>query len=101
MATATFLYIGLESQARHHGNTRTFPEHQDGFMGIIYDLDHFAALVDQWSAEFEAGGGCYEAVFDYDIVEPLGAWLHGNLTTCTDEEFIAELVRMVAEWNAA
>jgi len=97
MSTATFLYIGLNAQ---RGQTRgkAFPEHTEGFMGVVTELDRFALLLDEWSNHDEALNLPYPGVFDYEITEEMGGWLYSNFS-CTDDQFNAELIRLVAQWR--
>lgn len=89
------------SEAASGGRDASVLQEQVGHIGVADTIASLAAVVGDYlaSPEVTALGGHQPGVFEYEILEPLGKWLHGN-SKCTAHEFRAELNRCFRAWMA-
>lgn len=95
---AIYLMNGYQEACAAAGNASELQE-QRGQLGLAQALANLAAIVDNYlgSADVKALGDGHPGVFEYEILEPLGKWLHAH-STCSPANFKAELDRRFRAW---
>lgn len=89
------------NEAAADGSDPSELQEQVGHIGVADAITRLAGIVGEYLASpyIKALGEHHPGVFEYEILEPLGKWLHGN-SKCTSEEFRAELDRRFRAWMA-
>lgn len=75
--TAVHLYAGLEDE-RLRQEIKSYPnEGSGGFSELVADIaDYAEALEEVWEAEQRTDD--FPTVYDYEVTQPMGAWLYHN-----------------------
>lgn len=93
---AMYMMNGYEAEGRKLNSS----ELQDlsGHLAVADEIARIAAAIHaDLEAEALPVGGEYPGVLEYEVIEPLGAWLHAN-SMCSIEEARGEFARRFVAW---
>jgi hypothetical protein len=93
---AMYLMNGYEAEARALNGS----ELQDlsGHLAVADEIARISAAIHEMlETEALPVGGQYPGVLEYEVIEPLGKWLHAH-SMCTIEEGVAEFARRFEAW---
>lgn len=93
---AMYLMNGYEAEARASASSQL--QELSGHLGVAEEIARIAAEIhEHLETEALPVGVEYPGVLEYDVVEPLGKWLHAN-SMCTLEQARAEFARRFEAW---
>lgn len=94
---AMYLMIGYEAEDRRLNGSEL--QDMSGHLGVADELSRIASTLHEHlqSPEAQALGHDYPGVLEYEVIEPLGQWLHAN-SMCTIEQARDEFARRFDAW---
>ena len=93
---AMYLMNGYEAEARASNSSQL--QEVAGHLAVADEIARIAAEIhEQLETEALAVGGEYPGVLEYDVIEPLGKWLHAN-SMCTLDQARDEFARRFEAW---
>lgn len=94
---AMYLMNGYEAEARIMSSSKL--QEMSGHLGVADELACVAAAIHDHleSPEAQALGTEYPGVLEYEVIEPIGQWLHAN-SICTVDEARTEFARRFEAW---
>jgi hypothetical protein len=88
---AMYMMNGYEEETRRLNGSK-LPE-LSGHLAVADEIARIAAAIDaDLNTEALAVGGEYPGVLEYEVIEPLGKWLHAN-SMCSIEGARSEFAR--------
>lgn len=102
---AAYLTIGYQHEAAKHGADEMPKYQQDnGHLATVDRMAELAVIVDEYQnlpymQKLLKEDG-WPGVHEYEVTEAMGVWFHSH-STCTPEQFRAELDRQTREWLAS
>jgi hypothetical protein len=93
---AMYLMNGYEAEARASSGSQL--QELSGHLAVADEFARIASAIhEHLETEALPVGIEYPGVLEYEVVEPLGKWLHAN-SMCTPEQACAEFARRFQAW---